>query len=129
MVEGELKLSDRLARERTLMAAERTLMAWVRTALSLISFGFTIYKVLEQFQTSAVGRASAGNGPRNLGLLLIFLGTYSLAMGTDHHWHEMRQLGKAPKAILKSNGVILAGVITLLGVFLFVSIVMHRELF
>ena len=34
-----------LAVERTLMALDRTLMAWVRTATSLISFGFTIYKL------------------------------------------------------------------------------------
>ena len=43
---GELKLSDRLAVERTVMAVDRTLMAWVRTSLSLIGFGFTIYKVI-----------------------------------------------------------------------------------
>ena len=35
-----------LAVERTVMAANRTLQAWIRTALSLISFGFTIYKIL-----------------------------------------------------------------------------------
>ena len=34
----------RLALDRTALAHERTLMAWVRTAVSLISFGFTIYK-------------------------------------------------------------------------------------
>src|SRR3546814_19011455 len=32
---------------RTVMAADRTLMAWIRPALSMFSFGFTIYKVLE----------------------------------------------------------------------------------
>ena len=34
----------RLAYERTVLAHERTLMAWLRTAVSLITFGFTIYK-------------------------------------------------------------------------------------
>ncbi len=34
----------RLALDRTALAHERTLMAWVQTAVSLISFGFTIYK-------------------------------------------------------------------------------------
>jgi uncharacterized membrane protein YidH (DUF202 family) len=38
-----------LALRRTVMAADRTLMAWVRTALSMISFGFTIYKLLQSF--------------------------------------------------------------------------------
>ena len=36
-----------LALDRNKLAAERTLMAWVRTALSMISFGFTIYKFLQ----------------------------------------------------------------------------------
>ena len=39
-----------LAAERTMMAADRTLMAWIRTSLSLMSFGFTIYKLLQGFQ-------------------------------------------------------------------------------
>jgi putative membrane protein len=39
----ELKLSDRLAIERTMLAADRTILTWVRTSLSLIGFGFTIY--------------------------------------------------------------------------------------
>jgi putative membrane protein len=32
---------------RTIMAADRTLMAWIRTSLSMLSFGFTIYKFLD----------------------------------------------------------------------------------
>ena len=36
-----------LAFERTVLAHERTLMAWVRTAVSMISFGFTIYKFFQ----------------------------------------------------------------------------------
>ena len=41
--------SDELATLRTMLAADRTLMAWIRTSLSLESFGFTIYKVLQGF--------------------------------------------------------------------------------
>ena len=47
MSEPELKLNDRLAIDRTRLAAERSLMAWIRTALSMIAFGFTIYKFLQ----------------------------------------------------------------------------------
>ena len=43
-----------LAVLRTLMGADRSLMAWIRTALSLVGFGFTIYKFLQAYV--------AGNG-------------------------------------------------------------------
>ena len=35
------------ALDRTYMAADRTLMAWVRTSISMIGFGFTLYKFLQ----------------------------------------------------------------------------------
>ena len=47
MSEKELKLNDQLAIDRTRFAAERNLMAWIRTSLSMIAFGFTIYKFLQ----------------------------------------------------------------------------------
>jgi putative membrane protein len=43
MSETQVKLTALLAMERTRMAAERTLMSWVRKALSMITFGFTIF--------------------------------------------------------------------------------------
>jgi putative membrane protein len=56
----EIKSANELAVDRTalavkrnLMAADRPLMAWVRTALSLISFGFTIYKIPQGFEVTA----------------------------------------------------------------------------
>lgn len=79
------KTSDELARirtdlavERTLMAADRSLMAWVRTGLSMISFGFTIYKVLEAFQQQG-GQLHSANAARNVGLFLTGLGTASMS--------------------------------------------------
>ena len=36
--------------QRTRLSADRTLMSVIRTALSLISFGFTIYQVFQKLQ-------------------------------------------------------------------------------
>ncbi len=49
---SQLPDSTALAVERTRLAHERTLMAWVRTSVSLISFGFTIYKFFEYLRES-----------------------------------------------------------------------------
>ena len=47
---AELELKDCLALDRSRLASERTLMAWVRTAMSMVTFGFTIYKFLRFLQ-------------------------------------------------------------------------------
>jgi len=64
-----------LAVDRTLMAASRSLMAWVRTGLSMIGFGFTIYKFLSNEAQGLV------RDPRNVGLFLIALGIVSIIFG------------------------------------------------
>ena len=80
-----------LAEKRTLMAADRSLMAWIRTGLSMISFGFTIYKVLEGFRDSGLHEIPHGN-PRNVGLFLIGLGTASIIAGTIEYWHVLGEM-------------------------------------
>jgi len=70
-----------LAATRTLIAADRTLMAWIRTALSLFSFGFTIYKILQAL--AEAGRVPLDeNTPRNAGLFPAGMGTVAMGMGT-----------------------------------------------
>ena len=65
---GNLGLPSDLGAMRTIMAADRTLMAWVRTSLSMLSFGFTIYKFLESaVQSDQLARADS---PQQVGLFL-----------------------------------------------------------
>ena len=74
MADKELKLVDMLALDRNKLAAERTLMAWVRTSLSMISFGFTIYKFLQVIDEQSAVPIVRPNAPRNVGLVLTGLG-------------------------------------------------------
>src|SRR4029450_2304049 len=68
-----------LALQRTRMAGERTLMAWIRTAISMIGFGFGIYKFFQyQAEKIAAGNIRHPQAPRNLGLTLVALGTLAL---------------------------------------------------
>ena len=65
--------------DRTMMAYERTLMAWIRTTLSLVTFGFTIYKFLDAMQ-EVEGRRIRENAPFDLGLFLILIGMSALSV-------------------------------------------------
>ena len=95
------KTSDELAQirtdlavDRTLMAADRSLMAWVRTGLSMISFGFTIYKVIEGFHQE--GGGSSVTTARDVGLFLTGLGIVAVVMGTIEYWSRLKALRKEP---------------------------------
>jgi putative membrane protein len=114
--------STDLAFERTRMAAERTLIAWIRTALSMISFGFTIYKFLEAMQQSQKVPMRP-NGPRNLGLTLIALGTIGLILACIQHRSLLKQLHySACVGARWSLAMMIAVAISLLGTLAFISI-------
>jgi putative membrane protein len=110
-----------LATDRTVMAADRSLMAWVRTGLSMISFGFTIYKLLEGFQESGKVHPD-GLSPKNVGLLLIGLGSLSIITGTIEYWQRLGGLrGNQPVSRLTPSFV-MALVWSILGVAAFIGI-------
>ena len=81
-----------LAVERTLMALDRTLMAWVRTATSLISFGFTIYKIFQQMAVSTPAAEPHLLEPRGVALVLMSLGVGGLIVGTIDYRRQTRAL-------------------------------------
>jgi len=117
--------STDLAFERTRMAAERTLIAWIRTALSMISFGFTIYKFLEAMQESQKVHLQP-NGPRNLGLTLIALGTAGLILACIQHQSLLKQLHYSTSLGARwSLAMMVAVAVSLLGVLAFASIALQ----
>jgi putative membrane protein len=115
-----------LALKRTQLGAERTLMAWLRTALSMISFGFTIYKFLQDF-ARAEKLTIPDRGPRNLGLALVGLGTAALIVASFQHWSFMEDLlGQASKRTKISLVLIISVMVSLLGALVFFSIVLQK---
>jgi putative membrane protein len=132
----ELRSSNELANERTElalqrteMAAGRTLMAWIRTALSLIGFGFTIYKFLQAVTRGAAVGVISPHEPRRIGLFLIALGVISVIVGTLEYYRTIVRLNElsASKFRTFNLGVIMGLFIGLLGLFLFLTILTHTE--
>jgi putative membrane protein len=138
MVPAQPKTANELASERTdlavdrtVMAAGRTMMGWVRTALSLISFGFTIYKFMQAATQGAQVGLLRAQGPRRLGLFLIGLGVVSVVLGSIEYYQTVKRLSLLSQTRYKAlNFSFIVGIlIGLLGLFLFITILTHTEVF
>ncbi len=122
------KTSDMLAQERTdlsvertIMAADRTLMAWTRTALSMISFGFTVYKFMQYMQEEGTAVIKDPRGPRNFGMSLIALGIFSLLIACLQHWQFVRMHGGGKPRF--SLALVVAGFITAVGLLALANVI------
>lgn len=116
---------NELAVMRTRLALERTLDAWVRTALSMISFGFTIYKFLQQVQEQRPGPPETPYAARNIGLALAAMGTLALLLALYQHVRDYERLGLSPLRRPVSVSLITGGLIVVLGLLVFLGIASH----
>jgi putative membrane protein len=118
------QFNTNLAIDRTLMAADRSLMAWVRTALSMISFGFTIYKLLEGFEQSGEHFRRATT-PRDIGLFLTGLGTVAMIMGTIEYWYRLKALRGVRLLRVVQPSFVMALIMSAAGLFIFLGILVR----
>ena len=112
-----------MATSRTLMAADRTLMAWIRTSLSMLSFGFTIYKVLEGFQQAGRSMPQAAYASERRALPDR---AGNPGDGDGHHrgpGRASRRLRRFQPIAFARPSMIMALVMSVGGVFLFFSII------
>jgi uncharacterized membrane protein YidH (DUF202 family) len=126
---GTLLAEERtdLARQRTRIAAERTLMAWIRTTISMIGFGFGIYKFFQYLpEEIASGTIQRPQAPRNLGLTLIALGTLALAAATWQHWTFLNAIGAPPTRHLWSLALGIAVAVVLIGIVTFYGVLLRH---
>ena len=115
-----------LALRRTIIASERTLMAWIRTALSMIGFGFTIYKFFQYLpEDIAAGNISRPQAPRNLGLSLIALGTLALVAAAWQHANFLKEIG-TPQRLQQSISFVVAIFVILIGLITFYGVLLRR---
>lgn len=122
---AEPDLATRLDLERTHIAYEQSMMTWIRTAITLITFGFTIYKF---FQLELPGRAEKSRllGPREFALILVALGLISLAMATLEHRRSQRLLKQQWSDAPRSLALWLAAMISILGTLAFLLMIFRQ---
>ena len=121
----EMSDATRLSLDRTDMAHERTLMAWIRTAVSLISFGFTIYKFL-QYVEKETGTPGKLIGARGYGLSMIGTGLLALLLATISHRRDMQALRKKYVEVPYSMAAVFAAVISLFGILAFIAVIFRQ---
>jgi putative membrane protein len=90
---SQLSINTRLAFVRTRLAFERTLMAWVRTSVSLITFGFTLYKAFEYLaqHEPPAERGHSYAEARHFGVLMIGIGVSGLVLALYQHSKRVKQ--------------------------------------
>jgi|SRR5215469_7808800 len=116
-----------LAIQRTNMAAERSLMAWIRTSLSMIGFGFTIYKFFQYLpEELAAGNIRRPQAPRNLGLTLIALGTLALVAAIWQHLTFLRTVRASGKPHIWSISFVVAIFVVLIGIITFYGVLLRQ---
>ena len=120
-----LDVGTRLAFDRTRLAYDRTMMAWTRTAISLISFGFTIYKFF-QIETGKGEPKDHLIGSREFAMMMIGIGLLSLLMATIQHRQDRNELRARDPGVPLSMAAVLAGMIALLGIVAFAAVIFHQ---
>jgi putative membrane protein len=117
--------SDALTRERNREAAERTLLAWIRTCLSLIAFGFGIFKIVQILS----GGSSQGH-PMTviLGLSFLLLGCFAMVAATIEHLDILKRLRLEgdPYTPRHSLGTVVSIVLILIGLFALISVMVEH---
>jgi putative membrane protein len=115
-----------LAIKRLAISAERTLMAWIRTAISMIGFGFTIFKFFQyMYEESPAALIRHAETPRNLGMTLVALGTLALAVAVWQHRVFLKDIGESQPLNAWTISFVVAIVVVLIGVLTFCGVLLR----
>jgi inner membrane protein YidH len=117
--------STRLAFERTHNSYENTMMSWIRTATSLITFGFSIYKLF-QIEAPIAKSRNYLIGPREFAIALVCIGLLSLVLATLENRRNIRALGAQYAGRQRSLSVLVAALLSLLGIIALLAMIFRE---
>ncbi len=119
-----LDTSTRLALDRTRVAYDRTLLAWIRTATSLITFGFSVYKLFDVLPEAREPRFRL-IGAHEFGLVMVVIGLLSLLIATFEYRANIRALGPEYPTRGHPLSLMVAGLIAILGFLALITMAMR----
>ncbi len=108
--------NTRLAYNRTSLSYERTMQAWIRTAISLITFGFSVYKLVDIVDRNPADRKYLV-GTHAFGFILVAIGFVALAIATVEYRRSIAVLRQEYGESPRSTSVFFAGLVAVLGIF------------
>jgi putative membrane protein len=107
-----------LAVSRTLLALDRTLLAWIRTSIALLGFGFTLAKFIRGYLSANVIHGINPDSPRNIGIVMVFLGLGGLIGGMIEYYRSLLVLKAQHKVSLWSPALVMAMALLCSGLFI-----------
>jgi putative membrane protein len=122
-------LAERAALARTRLALERTLMAWLRTAISMITFGFTLFKAMEYARELGLKASHELFGTSSFAVVMMIMGLASLILATIQHLRHARTIRTLDAEMrVLSPASLLALMFTAVGLFALVTVILgHRR--
>jgi putative membrane protein len=118
---------DDLAVENTILALERTLLAMVRTSTTLLTFGFAIYKLMqEKAHETGSHPILEVLSPKLLGAAMIFTGFIGLLLSVIHYRSLLSKMGRWKSKSWFSSSMIISYVILSLNALMLIGAILSN---
>jgi uncharacterized membrane protein YidH (DUF202 family) len=118
---------EELSFERTELALYRTQLAMLRTTTTLTTFGFALYKLLQQ-KVEEPGQHPILQiiSPRVVAITLFFTGFLGLILHSFHHVRVLKKINRFNKGFYSSSVMIMSYVILVLTLFLLIGAILNN---